>query len=101
MHRSILLSAVLFAFVAASTFGPLPVRASDDLHAAEGAKPGSYEDWCAEHKVAESQCTRCDKSLIPVFKATGDWCELHGLPKSQDLKCNPDLKIVRPPKQGA
>ncbi len=101
MRRSALLSAVLFAFVALSTFGTLPARASEDLHAAEGVKPGSYEDWCAEHAVPESQCTRCDKSLIPVFKATGDWCELHGLPKSQDLKCNPELKIVRPPKQEA
>ena len=43
----------------------------------------------------------CDKTLIPVFKATGDWCDKHGLPKSHDLKCDPDLKIVRPPKQEA
>jgi hypothetical protein len=42
--------------------------------------------------------TRCDKSLIPAFKATGDWDEKHGLPKSQCKKCNPKLKIVRPPK---
>jgi hypothetical protein len=99
MHRSILLFATLFVFAASSVFGVKPVMAEEDVHAAEGAKPGSYEDWCSEHAVPESQCTRCDKSLIPVFKATGDWCDKHGLPKSQDLKCDTDLKIVRPLKQ--
>ena len=48
--------------------------------------------------MPESLDTRCDKSLIPAFKATGDWCKIHGLPLSQDLKCDPDLKIVRPVK---
>ena len=69
-------------------------------HAAAHAVPGSHEDWCGEHAVPESQCTRCDPSLIPAFKATGDWCPEHGLPESQCLACNPDLKIVRPPKGG-
>ncbi len=66
-------------------------------HAAKDVAPGSHEDWCAEHQVPESQCTRCDPSLAAAFKATGDWCEEHGLPTSQDVKHNPDLKIVRPP----
>lgn len=61
-------------------------------------KPGSHEDWCEEHAVPESQCTKCNTSLIPAFKATGDWCEQHKLPKSQDRECNPSLKITRPPK---
>jgi hypothetical protein len=59
---------------------------------------GSYEDWCGEHQVPESQCTRCNPELIAAFKATNDWCEEHGLPESQCLACNPDLKIERPPK---
>jgi hypothetical protein len=67
-------------------------------HAAATAKPGSHEDWCGEHNVPESQCTRCNKKLEAAFKATGDWCNEHGLPKSQDTKCDPNLKIVRPPK---
>ncbi len=67
-------------------------------HAPAHAKPGSHEDWCGEHQVPESQCTRCNPELVPAFKATGDWCEEHGLPESQCLKCNPNLKIVRPPK---
>ena len=67
-------------------------------HAPASVKPGSHEDWCGEHAVPESQCTRCNEDLIPAFQATGDWCAEHGLPESQCLKCNPDVKIVRPPK---
>jgi len=66
-------------------------------HAASDVVPGSHEDWCGEHAVPESQCTRCNPSLVAAFQATGDWCEEHGLPESQCTKCNPDLKIVRPP----
>ena len=69
-----------------------------EKHAAPGVKPGSHEDWCAEHAVPESQCTRCNPELAAAFKATNDWCEEHGLPESQCLKCNPELKITRPPK---
>ena len=74
--------------------------AATQQHGSETAVPGSYEDWCGEHQVAESKCTRCDPSLVAAFKATGDWCAEHGLPESQCLKCNPELKIVRPPKPG-
>lgn len=65
-------------------------------HAETGAIPGSHADWCAEHAVPESKCTRCDASLVAAFKATKDWCGEHGLPESQCLDCNPDLKIERP-----
>lgn len=68
-------------------------------HGQATAVPGSYEDWCAEHAVPESKCTRCDPSLVAAFKATKDWCAEHGLPESQCLKCNPELKIERPPQQ--
>ncbi len=69
-------------------------------HADADAVPGSHEDWCGEHAVPESQCTRCNTDLIPAFKATGDWCDEHGLPESQCLACSPDLVIERPPKDG-
>jgi hypothetical protein len=72
--------------------------AGAERHAPADIAPGSHEDWCDEHGVPESLCTRCNASLIPAFKATGDWCEEHGLPESQCLACNPDLKIERPPK---
>lgn len=100
----------LFALVACEKKGEQPavtskpatsaIKAPDapETHAAPGVKPGSYEDWCGEHQVPESLCTRCNPSLIAAFKATGDWCAEHGLPESQCLLCNPDLKIERPPK---
>jgi len=71
--------------------------ATSEGHAAN-IVPGSYEDWCEDHQVPETQCTRCDPSLSAAFQAAGDWDAEHGLPMSQCLKCNPDLKIVRPPK---
>lgn len=69
-------------------------------HAAAGVKPGSHEDWCVEHGVAESMCTQCNPALSAAFKATGDWCAEHSVPESQCRTCNPDLVIERPPKQG-
>jgi hypothetical protein len=77
-----------------------PDNAAPTQHADANFTPGSHEDWCGEHAVPESQCTRCNKDLIPAFKATGDWCPEHGLPESQCLACNPDLVIERPPKEG-
>lgn len=71
----------------------------EHAHAPFGARPGSWADWCGEHQVPESQCTRCNPSLIPAFKATGDWCDEHELPLSQCRICNPDLSIERPPRE--
>lgn len=68
-------------------------------HAKHDVVPGSHDDWCDEHGVPESQCTKCDPKLAAAFKATGDWCEEHGLPESQCTKCNPDLVIKRPAKK--
>ena len=66
-------------------------------HAPGNVTPGSYDDWCGEHAVPESQCTRCNPALAPAFKATGDWCPEHGVPESQCKLCNPQLVIARPP----
>lgn len=70
-------------------------------HAATDVVPGSHEDWCEEHGVPETQCTRCDPSLIPAFQAVNDWDPEHGLPMSQCTIHDPNLKIVRPPKPEA
>lgn len=67
-------------------------------HAPANVIPGSHEDWCGEHAVPESLCTRCHPELIAAFKATNDWCVEHQLPESHCLKCHPELKIVRPAK---
>jgi hypothetical protein len=75
-----------------------PGAAPTVAHAPAGVVPGSHEDWCDEHAVAESLCTKCNPKLVAAFKATGDWCAEHGVPESQCRICHPDLKIVRPPK---
>lgn len=102
MKRSIVLSIVVALALGACDRGDKQATPASTptptTHAAAGVVPGSHEDWCGEHAVPESQCTRCNPDLIPAFKATNDWCEEHGVPESQCLKCNPDLKIVRPPK---
>lgn len=86
------------AAAAGATTAAPAASTEESMHAPTGVQPGSHEDWCGEHLVPESQCTRCNPSLIAAFKATGDWCEEHGLPESQCLACNPDLKIERPPR---
>ncbi|MBI3848294.1 MAG: hypothetical protein HY292_26970 [Planctomycetes bacterium] len=74
--------------------------AGSAAHAPASATPGSYEDWCQEHQVPESLCTKCNPSLVAAFQASDDWCKEHGLPESQCRACNPSLQIVRPSKSG-
>lgn len=96
------LASLLCALLVASACSDKPDAAAVDEggeHAPEGATPGSHEDWCGEHAVPESQCTRCHEELIAAFKATGDWCDDHGVPKSHCKKCDPGLVIERPPKE--
>ncbi len=49
-------------------------------------------DWCPEHGVPESVCTRCNEKLVDDFKKKGDWCAAHNLPDSQCFTCHPELK---------
>lgn len=79
---------------------PATAASEAHAHARHGVQPGSYEDWCGEHQVPESLCTRCNPSLAAAFKATDDWCEEHALPESQCRICNPALRIERPPRAG-
>ena len=46
--------------------------------------------FCNEHGVPEAVCTKCNPTLIPVFKAKGDWCEEHGFPESFCPICHPE-----------
>lgn len=39
------------------------------------------------HGVPQALCTKCNPSLIPVFRARGDWCEEHGFPESICPSC--------------
>ncbi len=60
-------------------------------HLDHNSAEADMADWCAEHAVPESECTRCNRSLIESFKAAGDWCLSHDLPESHCRLCNPEL----------
>src|SRR3989339_547639 len=68
-------------------------KASETVKSANNKK-----EMCIEHGVLESDCTRCNSSLVAGFKARGDWCKEHNIPDSHCLACNPDLagKILPP-----
>ena len=88
----------LFAFITAAVLSFAGcTKTADTAHAAKTATPGSHEDWCDEHAVPESMCTKCNPALVAAFRATGDWCVEHSLPESQCTQCNPTLTIARPP----
>ncbi len=58
----------------------------------ESTASGNVEiDWCVEHRVPESECTRCTPALISVYKEKQDWCAGHDLPESHCYLCNPGL----------
>ena len=37
-----------------------PTSVAAGGHAPAAVKVGAHEDWCGEHQVPESQCTRCN-----------------------------------------
>jgi len=55
-------------------------------------KKQEITDWCPEHGVPESICTRCNSALVDESKKRGDWCKEHDLPESQCIQCHPELK---------
>lgn len=92
--------AVLIALVAIGCDSKTPApQGSDSAQSAPSAEPfkpllqkTEIIDWCREHGVPESVCTRCNASLIDGFKAKTDWCNEHGLPESQCFTCHPELQ---------
>jgi len=85
----------------AQTSLALPITAlatSNGERSVKAAEAESGTDWCVEHRVPESECTKCNSALIPAFKAKGDWCNEHQLPESLDRLCNPNLTFVQEPK---
>ena len=52
---------------------------------------GPVIDWCAEHRVPETQCTKCNPELIAGFKSRNDWCGGHNVPESHCYLCNTGL----------
>jgi cobalt-zinc-cadmium efflux system membrane fusion protein len=56
-------------------------------HSSAPTDPGAM---CAEHGVLEALCTKCNPSLVAVFRARGDYCEEHGFPESICPECHPE-----------
>ncbi len=67
MKNMILCLVALSAFAFAGCDKSPTKESGTQTHAAATVKPGSHEDWCGEHAVPESQCTRCNSSLIAAF----------------------------------
>ncbi len=49
-------------------------------------------DWCEEHGLPESVCTRCSEKAAATAKENGDWCKKHKRADSQCFLCHPELK---------
>ncbi|MBL8765276.1 MAG: RND transporter [Phycisphaerae bacterium] len=70
-----------------------PSAAKPDTTKTAGTTEKADEaEWCAEHGVPESICTKCNPKLIADFKQKGDWCKEHSVPESQCIQCDPTLK---------
>jgi len=52
-------------------------------------------DWCKEHGVPESVCTKCNADLAKDFKAKGDWCDKHDVPKSWCAACGDPAVVAK------
>ncbi|MBK8914592.1 MAG: efflux RND transporter periplasmic adaptor subunit [Phycisphaerales bacterium] len=58
--------------------------------------PASAESRpCARHDVPAALCWRCDRGLIPAYRAAGDWCAEHGLPESRCAICSASPAAAR------
>lgn len=69
----------------------ISLTGSQEAQTAVDRTKASEPDWCVEHRVPESECTKCNPELIDSFKKKGDWCDEHQIPESHDRICNPGL----------
>ena len=90
MKRALLIGLVA-SLAACDGNAPPPPKKDDGAVQAPLVPKKEVADWCGEHGVPESICTRCNAPLIADFKKKGDWCGKHELPESQCLKCHPEL----------
>jgi len=90
------MSKLALVLAAAASFTASPAVAAEDP-GADAAKPAPSsehavaKDWCREHAVPESRCTKCNPRLVAKFVAAGDYCREHGYPKSACPLCHPEL----------
>ena len=95
-HRSWIFSLLAVALCACRTESPPAAPAAKPAESAPPATKPLFQkpvvgDWCVEHGVPESVCTRCNHELVAGFQAKKDWCAKHDLPDSQCLECHPEL----------
>jgi cobalt-zinc-cadmium efflux system membrane fusion protein len=64
-----------------------------------GEKHSTAPDWCAEHRVPESECTLCHPELVEKFKSEGNWCGEHNVPETHCRLCHPTLIFPQEPKE--
>ena len=100
MRTRILFSLVFVPFALATDGcgGSEPAKPADTSAPSPSGSPKAplipvkkAADWCGEHGVPESVCTKCKPELAEQFKAKGDWCKEHGVPESQCVACDPSL----------
>ena len=75
-----------------SSTAPAPAARADEPPKAPLVNKTEIADWCPEHGVPESICSRCNTKLVAEFQAKGDWCKEHRLPESQCFSCHPGLE---------
>lgn len=97
MKNRIVLLGLLVPLVAglcitAGYYSKKPSTAKPDSTKTAAVAKTDEGDWCAEHGVPESVCTKCHPKLIAGFKRKGDWCKEHNVPESQCIQCDPSLK---------
>jgi cobalt-zinc-cadmium efflux system membrane fusion protein len=102
MKRKLLTTTILLVVIVGITFaavallkdhGEVSTNGTDDIPLTLVSEGAGELDWCAEHRVPESECTRCNPALIEQFKETGDWCPPHDLPESHCRLCNPEIEF--------
>lgn len=87
-------STVLLATMIAAIAPALAGGCGEERSQASSAVPrrpahADPNDWCGEHALPESMCTKCSPSLTAAFRAAGDFCEEHGFPESVCPLCHP------------
>jgi hypothetical protein len=94
MNRILIASLALFVFGCGGSDADKTAPGQKPVEAPQAPliKKAEVADWCGEHGVPESICTRCNAPLIADFKKKNDWCAKHELPESQCLKCHPELE---------